>query len=240
MIPYYYQSNEFEYSFVMTKEILYKVFDDELIQNKENPKLDLGYNIPIYNWFTNKRCFIAPKDVLNHTEYVLLNIANAYKYLDDEILKDRLINEANNLRNQSLGSMLNSDNYNYIINQSILNKDTILVKPNATIRFLKNPYYYKNKIDFKVQINQLLNQEVINKNYQLISDCISDYDLNQKRLTKSILALITGQSLSTIKNYLKNYQELEEMFKTIRVNSGTKLQIKNSVYNQNKISKMVK
>jgi hypothetical protein len=240
MMPYYYQSDEFENEFVMTKEILLKVFDAELKESKDNPKLDLGYNVPIYNWYTNKRYFIEPSDVLSHTEYVLFNIANAFKYLDDEILTDRLINEANNLRNQSLGSMLNSDSYDYIIKQAVLNKDTRLVEPNTTIRFLKNPYYTKNKTDYKVQINQLLNQEVINKNYQLISDCISDYDLIQKRLTKSILALITGNSLSTIKNYLNNYQELNEMFETIRMNSGTKSQLKNSEYNQNKISKIAK
>ena len=240
MMPYYYQSAEFEYSFVMTKEILLKVFDNELKQNNDNPKLDLGDNIPIYNWYTNKRYFIDPSDVLSHTEYALFNIANAFKYLDDGILTERLINEADSLRKQSLGSMLNSDSYDYIIKQAVLNKDTRLVEPNTTIRFLKNPYYTKNKTDYKVQINQLLNKEVINKNYKLISDYISDYDLNQKRLTKNILALITGISLSTIKNYLYKYQELNEMFETIRMNSGTKSQLKNSKYNQNKISKMAK
>jgi hypothetical protein len=240
MMPYYYQSSEFENAFVMTNEILLKVFDTELKESKDNPKLDLGYNVPIYNWFTNKKYFIDPSDVLSLTEYVLFNIANAFKYLDEEMLTDKLINEANNLRKQSLGSMLNTDSYDYIIKQAVLNKDTRLVEPNTTIRFLKNPYYTKNKTDYKVQINQLLNQEVINKNYQFISDCISDYDLNQKRLTKNILAQITGVSLATIKNYLNKHKELNEMFETIRMNSGTKSQMKNSKYNQNKISKMVK
>lgn len=240
MMPYYYQSDEFEYSFVMTKEILLKVFDTELKDNKDNPKLDLGYNVPIYSWYTNKRYFIDPSDVLSYTEYVLFNFANAFKYLDEATLTDRLINEANNLRKQSLGSMLNNESYDYIIKQAVLNKDTRLVEPNTTIRFLKNPYYTKNKTDYKVQINQLLNEEVINKNYKIISDCISDYDLNQKRLTKSILALITGISIATIKNYLNKNQELNEMFEIIKMYSGTKSQLKNSEYNQNKISKMAK
>lgn len=239
-MPYYYQSDEFENAFVMTKEILLKVFDAELKVNQDSSKLDLGCNIPIYEWYTNKKHFIEPSEVMSHTEYVLFNIANAYKYLDDQIIRDRLINEANSLRNQSLGSMLNSESYDYIINQAILNKDTRLVKPNTSIRFLKNPYFTKNKTDYKIEINQLLNQEVVYKNHKLIFDCISDYDLNQKRLTKKILALITGNSLSTIKNYLNKYQELNEMFETIRMNSGTKSQLKNSEYNQNKISKIAK
>lgn len=240
MMPYYYQSDEFEYSFVMTKEILLKVFDTELKENKDNPKLDLGDNIPIYSWYTNKRYFIEPSDVLSHTEYVLFNIANAFKYLDDEILTDRLINEANSLRKQSLGSMLNTDSYDYIIKQAVLNKDALLVLPNNTIRFLKNPYFTKNKTDYKIEINQLLNQEVVCKNHKLIFDCISDYDLNQKRLTKNILSQVTGISLATIKNYLNRYQELNEMFEVIKMHSGTKSQLKNSEYNHNKISKMAK
>lgn len=239
-MPYYYQSDEFENEFVMTKEILLKVFDAELKVNQDSSKLDLGCNIPIYEWYTNKRHFIEPSEVMSHTEYVLFNIANAYKYLDDQIIRDRLINEANILRNQSLGSMLNSDSYDYIINQAILNKDTRLVKPNTSIRFLKNPYFTKNKKDFKIEINQLLNQEVVNKNHKLIFDCISDYDLNQKKLNKNILAQITGVSLATIKNYLNNYQELNEMFEVIKMHSGTKSQLKNSEYNHNKISKMAK
>lgn len=237
-MPYYYHSDEFENAFVMTKEILLKVFDAELKVNQDSSKLDLGCNIPIYEWYTNKRYFIEPSDVLSHTEYVLFNIANAFKYLNDEILTDRLINEANNLRKQSLGSMLNTDSYDYIIKQAVLNKDTLLVLPNNTIRFLKNPYFTKNKTDYKIGINQLLNQEVVCKNHKLIFDCISDYDLNQKRLTKNILSQVTGISLATIKNYLNNYQELNEMFETIKMNSGTKSQLKNSKYNQNRISKM--
>lgn len=240
MMPYYFQSDEFENEFVMTKEILLKVFDDELKANQDSSKLDLGCNIPIYEWYTNKRYFIEPSEVMRYTEYVLFNIANAYKYLDDQIIRDRLINEANSLRNQSLGSMLNNDSYEYIINQAILNKDTRLVKPNTSIRFLKNPYFTKNKTDYKIEINQLLNQEVVNKNYKLIFDCISDYDLNQKRLTKNILSQVTGISLATIKNYLNKFQELNEMFEVIKMHSGTKSQLKNSEYNHNKISKMAK
>ena len=160
-MPYYYQSDEFENEFVMTKEILLKVFDAELKESKDNPKLDLGYNVPIYNWITNKKCFIEPSEVMSHTEYVLFNIANAFKYMDDQIIRDRLINEANNLRNQSLGSMLNNESYDYIINQAILNKDTRLVKPNTSIRFLKNPYFTKNKTGYKTEINQIDRKSVV-------------------------------------------------------------------------------
>lgn len=55
MEPYYYQSNEFEYLFVMTKEILIIVFDSELKQSIDSKIFDLGDNIPIYSWHTNKK-----------------------------------------------------------------------------------------------------------------------------------------------------------------------------------------
>lgn len=240
MEPYYYQSNEFECPFVMTKEILLKVFDNELKQSRDIQTFDLGDNIPIYSWYTNKKTFIEPSDVLGFTEYVLFNYANAFKYLDDETLTYRLIYEAKKLRNQSLGSIINNESYDYLISQAIINKDTRKVKQNDSVRFLKNPYYRGSNEDFKIQINQLINKEVVCKNHKLISNSISDYDLNQDRLTKGILATLTGKSLATIKNYLNKYQELNEMFEIIKKNSGTESQFKNSQYNQNKISKMAK
>lgn len=177
---------------------------------------------------------------MSFTEYVLFNYSNAFKYLDDDILSDKLNYEVKKLRNQSLGSAISNESYNYLISQAIINKDTRKVKPNDTVRYLKNPYQKVSNEDFKIQINQLLNKEVVCKNHKFISDSISDYDLNQKRLTKGILANITGKSLATVKNYLIKYQELNEMFEIIKKNSGTKSQFKNSQYNQNKISKMAK
>jgi len=240
MKPYYYLSSQFEYPLVMTKEILLKVFDNELKDNRDNSKLDLGGNIPIYDWYLNKSHIIEPNEVISFTEFVLFNYANAFKYLDDEMLTDRIKQEAKKLRNQSLGSIIDNASYDYIIKQAVINKDTILVVPKHTIRFLKNPYYTKDKKQFKLEINQNTNREIVEKNYISISNGISDYDLNKKKLTKTILKDITGHSIATIKNYLKNYEELNEMFDEVKKHSGTIQQIKDKKYNETKISKTAK
>lgn len=238
MMPYYHHSNQFEYPLVMTKEILLSIFDEELKATKENPKLDLGCNVPIYNWYLNKRYFIEPTDVIFTTEFVLFNYANAYKYLDDEILTDIITHIANSLRKQSLGSVMNTESYEYLINQAVTNKDTRTVVPNQTIRFLKNPYYNKVDNEYMKAINQTINNEIVEKNYELIYIALCDYDLNQKRLTKSILKDITNLSLASVKNYLNKYKELNEMFEVVKSNSGTKKQEKTKKYNLAKISKM--
>lgn len=224
----------------MTKEILLKVFDSELKDNLDKPKLDLGEKIPIYDWYLNKSYIIEPSEVLSFTEFVLFNYANAYKYLNDEILTDRITQEANKLRKQSLGSIIDVASYEYLINQAVINKDTILVVSKHTIRFLRNPYFIKDNKQFKIEINQTVNREIVEKNYITIRNGISDYDLNQKKLTKTILKEITGHSIATIKNYLKNFKELNDMFEEVKNHSGTMQQIKDKKYNQTKISKMAK
>lgn len=238
MDPYFYQSNYYEYPFVITKEILLIVFENELKEKSNNPKYDLGANIPIYDWQLNKTLVIKSDNVLKFTENVLYNIANAFKYLDDEILYCIVQQEANKLRKHSLGSVIDSESYLYIIRQAIINKDTRLVAPNKTIRFLKNPYYKKVNNEYRREINQTLNSEMVEKNYKSIYTAIIDYDLNQKRFTKNILKDITDLSLASIKNYLKKHKELNEMFETVKANSGTKKQIKTKLYNLAKISKI--
>ena len=79
---------------------------------------------------------------------------------------------------------------------------------------------------------------MVEKNYKSIYTAIIDYDLNQKRFTKNILKDITDLSLASIKNYLKKHKELNEMFETVKANSGTKKQIKTKLYNLAKISKI--
>jgi hypothetical protein len=237
MDPYFYQSSYYEYPLVMTKEILLIVFDNELKENSNNSNYDLGANIPIYDWHLYKSHIIESKNVLQITENVLYNFANAFKYLDDEILYYIVEQEANKLRKHSLGSVIDSEGYLYIIRQAIINKDTRLVAPNKTIRFLKNPYYKKVNNEYRREINQTLNSEIVEKNYKSICTAISDYDLNQ-RLTKNILKCITNLSLASIKNYLNKHKELNEMFEAVKANSGTKKQVKTKLYNLAKISKM--
>ena len=113
--------------------------------------------------------------------------------------------------------------------------------PNATIRYLKNPYFIWEKRDlvkrkeiYRTHLNGVINRGISEVNYELIRTILIDYDLSQKKMTKTILKDATRLSLSTIKNYLNNYPELKEIYQSIKENSGTVKQRKQKEYNTNK------
>ena len=86
----------------------------------------------------------------------------------------------------------------------------------------------------ETHLNGVINRGISEVNYELIRTILIDYDLNQKKMTKTILKDATRLSLSTIKNYLKNYPELKEIYQSIKDNSGTVKQRKQKEYNTNK------
>ena len=94
---------------------------------------------------------------------------------------------------------------------------------------MRNATYYKERV-----INVAIGLEKRRDNYDTIYEAIVDYDLNQKRLTKKIVESLAGISYATIKNYLKEYPELDEAFKQVNRLSGTEKQQLNRKYNQAK------
>ena len=205
---------------------------------------DLGSNIDVFEHFT-PRTYIEQQFVKSTTEYLLLQVANAYKWVDDELLINMLTDFADNIRKKSLGGVISLDMYNHYIDKAIELKDTIEVEPNKTIRFLTNPFYVKqigediNKIKAEL-INRQLANDNKKDNYDIIEDEICCYDLNQKKLTKKLLAEITGLSYATTKNYLNDYPALNDAYQQVNRLSGTYKQHRNRQYNFNKISKVAK
>jgi len=128
-----------------------------------------------------------------------------------------------------------------IIDKAIDLKDFTDVSPNATIRYLKNPYFVWEKGDFenrkeiyRTHLNGVINRGITEVNFELIKTKLIDYDLNKKKMNKTILKDATNLSLSTIKNYLNDYPELKEIYQSIKENSATAKQIKQKEYNTNK------
>ncbi len=74
---------------------------------------------------------------------------------------------------------------------------------------------------YRTHLNGVVNRGISELNYELIRTTLIDYDLSQKKMTKTILKDATRLSLSTIKNYLKNYPELKGIYQSIKDNSGT-------------------
>ena len=204
--------------------------------------IDLGRDVPVFKWFISNKSTWESYAVMNKTEWLLNQIAAAHKQFPEDSVKDMLTDAAKRMRNISKGGMISNAGYEFIIGKAIELKDVTDVLSNNTIRYLKNPYFVWEKGDFenrkeiyRIHINGLINRGIAEVNYELIKTILIDYDLSQKKMTKTILKDATSLSLSTIKNYLKNYPELKEIYQSIIDNSGTLKQRKQKEYNTNKM-----
>lgn len=228
--------------FVETESSLIRQHKQLLWDNKnEFIMLDLGRDIPIFKWFISNKFTWESHAVMHKTEWLLDQIAAAHKQFPEVLIKDMLTDAAKRMRNISKGGMISNTGYEYIIDKAIGLKEFTEVMPNATIRYLKNPYFIWEKRDlvkrkeiYRTHLNGVINRGISEVNYELIRTTLIDYDLNQKKMTKTILKDATNLSLSTIKNYLKNYTELKEIYQSIKDNSGTVKQRKQKEYNTNK------
>ena len=228
--------------FIETEISLIKKHKQLLQENKNDfIMIDLGRDIPVFKWFISDKFTWESYAVINKTEWLLNQIAAAHKQFPEYSLKCMLTDAAKRMRNISKGGMISNAGYEYIIDKAIDLKDCTDVTPNSTIRYLKNPYFIWEKGDFenrkeiyRTHLNGAINRGIAEVNFELIKTILNDYDLNQKKMTKTILKDATSLSLSTIKNYLNKYPELNEIYLTIKENSGTTKQRKQKEYNTNK------
>ena len=228
--------------FIETESSLIRKHRQLLWDNKnEFIMLDLGRDIPIFKWFISNKFTWESYTVMHKTEWLLNQIAAAHRQFPEVLIKDMLTDAAKRMRNISKGGMISNAGYEYIIDKAIGLKEFTEVMPNAKIRYLKNPYFIWEKRDlvkrkeiYRTHLNGVINRGVSEVNYDLIRTILIDYDLSQKKMTKTILKDATRLSLSTIKNYLNNYPELKEIYQSIKENSGTVKQRKQKEYNTNK------
>ena len=233
---------EFEYPIVTTKHLLIKEYKKLLETNKNVLVFDLGHDVQIFEpYIPNK--IIKADSVLSFTEGVLLSISNAYKWINEELLREMLFDYSNRLREISLGGVITNEGYDELIEKAIDLKDSFEVEENKKMRFLINPHY-KRKVGEDINklktdlINKYLAIESTKDTFDIIYEEITCYNLNQKKLTKSILKYITGLSYATIKLYLKEYPCLNEAFLQVNNLSGTSAQELTRYYNRKKISKV--
>tara|TARA_B100000795_G_scaffold165802_1_gene124719 strand:- start:223 stop:981 length:759 start_codon:yes stop_codon:yes gene_type:complete len=231
-----------ENNFIETESSLIRKHKKLLWENKEEYlMIDLGRNIPVFKWFISKKSTWESSTVMYKTENLLYQIAAAHKQFPNDSVKDMLTDAAKRMRNISKGGMISNVGYDYIIDKAIELKEVIDVAPNTTIRYLKNPYFIWTKEDYpnrkeiyRTHLNIALNKTIVEVNTDLIKNALMDYDLNQKKMTKTILSKITTLSLSTIKNYLNTYSELNDIYALVKEHSETDKQKKSKVYNLNK------
>ena len=236
----HFHPEDFEFPVVLTKYAIEHHWRTTLVGLPGMLILDLKKNYGIFQEFIPPG-YIKEQEVKYVTQNLLLQIANAYKWIDDDNLYALLMDFANKLRKKSLGGVISVGMYEDYVRSAMINKDTLLLEPNKSIRYLYNPYYDYTGIPFDERkqfrtdrLNEAIGLEKRKDNYETIYEAIVDYDLAQKRLTKRILESNTGLSYATIKNYLNEHSELAEAFKEINRHSGTTLQQQYRKYNQAK------
>ena len=228
--------------FIETEISLIEKHKQLLRENKNDfIMIDLGRDIPVFKWFISDKFTWESSTVMKKTEWLLNQIAAAHKQFPEYSLKCMLTDAAKRMRNISKGGVISNAGYEYIIDEAIDLKDCTVVTPNSTIRYLKNPYFIWEKGDFenrkeiyRTHLNGVINRGITEVNFELIKTKLIDYDLNKKKMNKTILKDATNLSLSTIKNYLNDYPELKEIYQSIKETSGTVKQIKQKEYNTNK------
>ena len=178
---------------VETESSLIKKHKQLLWENRnEFIMIDLGRDIPIFKWFISNKSTWESYAVMNKTEWLLNQIAAAHKQFPKDSVKDMLTDAAKRMRNISKGGMISNAGYEYIIDKAIGLKEFTEVMPNATIRYLKNPYFVWDKGDFenrkeiyRTHLNGVVNRGISEVNYELIRTTLIDYDLSQKKMTKN-------------------------------------------------------
>lgn len=235
---------EFDFPIVLTKELIKKCLKDYFKQNPNQYIIDLLEPVEVFRFFRPTQP-IEEEFVLCKTEKLLLLAANSLKWVNEDNLKEVLTDFASKIRKMSLGGVIPADAYPYLVDQALSLKDTIEVIPNDTIRFITNPFYkfkeneYKNRKELKFRtINKILGDEASQATYNKIYNCIVDYNLSDKCISKKIIAKKTGLGYTTIKNYVSSNPELKEVFEAIKDASRNQLQKQNRKYYLSKISKM--
>jgi len=225
-------------SVVETESSLIRKHKKILLENRDAVILDLGEPISIFKWFISENSTWESQTVIYKTVSLLNAIAAAHKEFPDDTVRKMLTDAAKRMRNISKGGMISNEGYKSIIQEAIDFKESTEVVSNAEIRYLKNPYYIwsKDDVPFKKKIyreflNKCIAEDTVDKNYEKIEIALADYDFNQKKITYNTLSDITELHRNTIRKYLNENLELQEMFDVIKKNSSTEKQRKDRIYN---------
>ena len=235
----------FENPIVETELSIYRKHKELLKQNRKFLVFDLIEPVPIYKHYINDKTSVEHYNAKYYAENILTNITNAYKQFDTVILERMLIEEAEKIKNVCKGAVVTDKMCEYLIRNALINNDTIKVKPNATIRFLINPFYEYKEYEYlnrkkiiKQQISEYIGNKKRKENHTLIHNAIIDFDLNKGIIKYEHIKTSTNLSIASIKKYLKDYPILKYLYDEVKDLSRSDKQRQTKKYNDTKISKM--
>jgi hypothetical protein len=118
---YHFHHEDFEFPVVLTKYAIEHTWRPILLSHPGMLILDLKKNLDIFQEFIPPG-YIKEYEVKYVTQNLLLQIANAYKWIDDDNLYALLVDFANRLRKKSLGGVISVGMYEDYVRSAMINK----------------------------------------------------------------------------------------------------------------------
>jgi hypothetical protein len=222
--------NEFEHPIVLN-ETGYRIFLEDFF--REHPTeniIPLDRKIPMFRYVPMGDCTM--EDFHEVYQRHLTVMANICKYWDDTHLEQFLLSHAHgvlrgSLKNEKIGEYQAQKvwrNIDAYIESAMVNRDTILLKPNHWSSTLVNPFAKNDNPSLSPQVamNSFTGSRRKESNIDKVREVLADYNLNQGKLTREVLARISGVSVRSLVTYIKDNDNLREMYEAIKEASAPK------------------
>ena len=185
----------------------------DLKNNSHVVHIDLGRSYPVFDWHFNNQQYIE----WNHMKYLetklLMFGSNYFGVFSYEAIKEGMFKLAKSITSRFVGLGVTELTILHNVNSAMKCIDTYELTANKTIRFIKNPYYTGEPIN----INKELGGAKKENTSQLIREYLEDYDYNQEGIMRyNKISDALNISLITVKRYMKEDEELKEIYKAVK------------------------
>lgn len=175
--------------------------------------IDLGRSYPVFDWHFNNQQYIE----WNHMKYLetklLMFGSNYFGVFPDLAIKEGMFKLAKSIISRFVGVGVLEQTIEQYVESAMKCIDTYELTANKTIRFIKNPYYTGEPAN----INKELGWAKKENTSQLIREYLEDYDYNQEGIMKyDKISDALSISLITVKRYMKEDEELKEIYKAVK------------------------
>jgi hypothetical protein len=185
----------------------------DLKNNSHVVHIDLGRSYPVFDWHFNNQQYIE----WNHMKYLetklLMFGSNYFGVFSYEAIKEGMFKLAKSITSRFVGLGVTELTILHNVNSAMKCIDTYELTANKTIRFIKNPYYTGEPININKELGGVKKENTS----QLIREYLEDYDYNQEGIMRyNKISDALNISLITVKRYMKEDEELKEIYKAVK------------------------